>query len=280
VASGGPIEFAMFAKAIAEFEFTLIFANAPIDQFARGHRKAMSKAQKRGALLFFGKAGCVRCHAVAGQSNEMFSDFKMHVLGVPQIAPEFGKGTGNVIFDGPARDEDFGLEQVTGNSVDRYAFRTSPLRNVSLQPAFFHNGAFTRLSDAIRHHLDVFTSARGYNPIAAGVDRDLVQRVGPIEPVLQRVDPLVAFPLLLTPAEFRDLLIFVSDGLLDEHARKQHLCRMIPESVPSGLPVMRFQTCPPCSGSGGRRGKEPCDAGSGNPRTGSHTHSVDEDFME
>ena len=87
----------------------------------------------------------------------------MHVVGVPQIAPVFGVGTGNMIFDGPGEDEDFGLEQITGNPADRYKFRTSPLRNVALQPAFFHNGAFTRLEDAIRHHLDVFESARGYD---------------------------------------------------------------------------------------------------------------------
>ena len=101
----------------------------------------MTDAQKRGALLFFGKAGCVRCHAVAGASNEMFSDFEMHVAGVPQIAPVFGPGTGNSQFDGPGEDEDFGLEEITGDPADRYKFRTSPLRNVALQPAFFHNGA-------------------------------------------------------------------------------------------------------------------------------------------
>ena len=63
------------------------------------------------------------------------------VLGVPQIAPSFAAGTGTVIFDGPGRDEDFVLEQVTGESADRYKFRTSPLRNVALQPAFSRNGA-------------------------------------------------------------------------------------------------------------------------------------------
>ena len=40
-------------------------------------------------------------------------------------------GKGNVIFDGPAEDEDFGLEQVTGNPADRYKFRSSPLRNTA-----------------------------------------------------------------------------------------------------------------------------------------------------
>jgi cytochrome c peroxidase len=242
VASGGPIEFVMFAKAIAEFEFTLVFANAPIDLSARGDLSAMSEPEKRGALLFFGKAGCVRCHAVAGKSNEMFSDFKMHVIAVPQIAPEFGLAKGNVAFDGPGRDEDLGLEQVTGNPVDRYRFRTSPLRNVSLQ-SFFHNGAFTRLEDAIRHHLNVFDSARSYDPIRAGVDKDLTTRVGPIEPVLHRVDMRVAQRLWLTSLEFSELLAFVRDGLLDKRARKQNLCRLKPDSVPSGLPLMRFEGC-------------------------------------
>ena len=145
VAAGGAIDFTMFARAIAEFEFTLVFADAPIDRFARGDRSAMTVPQKKGALLFFGKARCISCHAVSGQSNEMFSDFKMHVAGVPQIAPFFGVDEGNVIFDGPGEDEDFGLEQITGDPTDRYKFRTSPLRNVALQPAFFHNGAFTKL---------------------------------------------------------------------------------------------------------------------------------------
>jgi hypothetical protein len=76
----------------------------------------------------------------------MFSDFAQHVIGVPQVA---GIG-GNVTFDGPGADEDFGLEQVTGNSEDRYMFRTAPLRNAALNRAFMHNGAFLRLEDAIR----------------------------------------------------------------------------------------------------------------------------------
>ncbi|MDF3036328.1 MAG: hypothetical protein K0S28_1602, partial [Paucimonas sp.] len=162
VRDGAPITMMMYARAIAEFEFTLVRANAPIDQFARGQRTAMSASEKRGALLFFGKANCVACHAVAGNSNEMFSDFKNHNVAVPQIAPYFGAGLGNTVFDGPGEDEDFGLEQITGNPADRYKFRTSPLRNVALQPTFFHNGAFTRLQDALQYHVDTIASARKY----------------------------------------------------------------------------------------------------------------------
>ena len=244
VAAGGPIDFIMFGQAITEFEFTLTFANAPIDRFARGDARAMTVSQKKGALAFFGKGKCVQCHAVAGSSNEMFSDFRHHVIGVPQVAPFFGVGQGNVIFDGPGQDEDFGLEQITANAADRYKFRTSPLRNAALQAAFFHNGSFTRLADAIRHHLDVFSSALSYNAIRAGLDRDLTYRVGPIEPVLARVDPLLATPIDLSNDEFQNLVAFVGDGLLDERATRQNLCRLVPSRLPSGFPPMRFETCP------------------------------------
>jgi cytochrome c peroxidase len=243
VADGKPIDFNMFGLAIAEFEFTLTFANAPIDRFARGDRDAMTDSEKRGALLFFGKANCVTCHAVAGDSNEMFTDLKNRVVGAPQIAPYFGAGTGNVIFDGPGQDEDFGLEQITGNEADRYKFRTAPLRNLAVAPAFFHNGALTRLEDAIRYHLDVYESARHYLP-AAGVSVDLTHRLGPIEPVLSRLDRKMRNPIELNRTQFTDLVAFVRDGLLDRRATKENLCKLVPRSVPSGSPLLQFQGCP------------------------------------
>jgi cytochrome c peroxidase len=243
VARGAPIDFSMFGRAIAEFEFTLTFADAPIDRFARGEHTAMTTIQKRGALLFFGRADCVACHAVSGRSAEMFTDAMNHVIGVPQIAPAFGAGAGNMIFDGPGHDEDFGLEQVTGDPADRYKFRTAPLRNLAVVPAFFHNGAFTRLEDAIRHHLDAYESARHYNPVVAAVDADLTGRLGPIEPVLSRLDRHLGRRVELDPREFADLVAFVRDALLDDRATREHLCRFVPRSVPSGSPMMQFQGC-------------------------------------
>ena len=241
---GFKITFPMVGQALAEFQISLTRATAPIDWFARGARSAMTAQQKRGALLFFGSAKCVQCHAVADGSNEMFSDFENRVLGVPQIAPfGFGVGVGNVAFDGPDSNEDFGAEQITGDPADRYKFRTSPLRNVGLQPAFFHNGAFTRLEDAIRHHLDVKKSARSYNAIAAGVASDLTYRQGPIEPVLERLDPLVKRPIRLSAGEFADLVAFVKEGLTDPRATPESLCSLVPPSVPSTLPVLVFEGC-------------------------------------
>ena len=235
VKAGAPITFDDVGRAIAEFEFTLVFADAPIDRYARGVGNAMTPAQKQGATLFFGRAGCVDCHAVSGASNEMFSDFRQHVAGIPQIAPAFA----NVVFDGPGANEDFGLEQATGSTADRYAFRTSPLRNVALQPAFMHNGAFVELEDAIRYHLDAVSGAATYT--TAGLPPDLQGATGPIAPVVARLDPRLRQPVQLSDEEFRSLVDFVRNGLLDPAAKPHRLRRLIPEKLPGGRSTMLFQ---------------------------------------
>jgi cytochrome c peroxidase len=237
VRRGGPITFDEFGRAIAEFEFSQTYANAPIDRFARGDTTAMTAAEKRGAILFFGEAGCVSCHAVSGRSNEMFSDFRQHVIGVPQLVPSDTNNT----FDGPGANEDFGREDFTGKAADRYAFRTAPLRNVALSPAFMHDGAFTSLRATIRHHLDVVASVRSYDPSAQGLPQDLRQ-VGPVDPILALLDPLVATPNLLSSTQqLDDLVAFVGDGLLDPRATADNLRHLVPQSVPSGRPVLEFE---------------------------------------
>jgi cytochrome c peroxidase len=230
VRGGAPVAFDHVARALAEFQFTQTYADAPLDRYARGQRGALGAAEKRGAVLFFGRAGCVACHAVSGRSGEMFSDFREHVVGVPQVAP----ASANVAFDGPGGDEDFGLEQATGDPDDRYAFRTAPLRNVALQPAFMHNGAFVRLEDAVRHHLDPAASARAYTP--AALAPDLRGPVGPVEPVLARLDPRLRAPLRSptprSPTSWRS-----SAGAARPRRAPRAAARLVPERLPGGRPV-------------------------------------------
>jgi cytochrome c peroxidase len=242
VKNGAPIDFFMFGKAIAEFEFNLVFADAPLDQFARGDDNAMSDSEKRGGLLFFGKANCASCHRVDGNSNEMFSDFQEHVIGTPQIFPTFGVNTGNFPFSGPGSNEDFGREERTGDAADRYKFRTAPLRNLRVSPGFFHNGAFVTLEDAIRFHLDVVKAAKSYDPDAANVPSDLRQ-VGPLVPK-SAIAPSLRKAINLTNTEFNDLVRFVKNALTDDRVEKSNLCGLIPARVPSGLPVLTFEGCP------------------------------------
>ena len=195
----------------------------------------MNDDQKKGASLFFGKAKCVQCHAVAGKNNEMFSDFTPHVLGVPQVVPD----DTNSVFDGDG-DEDFGLAQITGDPADRYKFRSSPLRNIAIQAHFFHNGAFDTLEDAIRHHLDVKKSVKSYSP-KGRLPRDLDGPLGPMSPVLARLDPLVKTPIKLTGDEFNQLVAFVRFGLLDLRVMPQTLAALAPDELPSGREPLDFQ---------------------------------------
>jgi cytochrome c peroxidase len=270
-ASGGHVTFAMIGAALAEFQVANSFADAPIDQFARGHRNAMTDSQQRGALLFFTDGGCIGCHGVAGTSGEMFTDFENHVAGIPQVAPRaYGLRPGgnpldptdfpgNLDFAGPNHDEDFGREEVSNDPADRYAFRSSPLRNIALQPAFFHNGSFARLEDAVRYHLNTLRLAPHYDPAAAGIASDLRVRRGPIAPVLAGLDPRIAAlsDRTLSRQEFADLVAFLREGLLDPRARPENLCKTIPRRVPSGLRVLRFEGCPADGRTNGGGGEGP-----------------------
>ena len=109
-----------------------------------------------------------------------------------------------------------------------------------MAPAFFHNGAFGTLEAAIAHHLDVEASLRNYDPVINHVPSDLYP--GPFEGILAvGIDPRLQTPIRLTKKEFRDLVEFVRDGLFDK--RVLQLCRRIPESVPSGMPLQLFEGC-------------------------------------
>ena len=249
VHAGGRITFQMFAEAIAEFDFTLTFADAPIDEYARGRHAALTAAQKRGALLFFGAAGCVACHNVSGRSSELFTDFREHAIGVPQLVPSFT----NNQFDGREANEDFGREDATGNPADRYEFRTPSLRNVAVQPAFMHDGAYTTLRAAIRHHLDVATALRSFDPAKQGLPADLTGPVGPVAPLLGAVDPRLAKPITLTPRQLDELVAFVRGALLDPRAVPERLGSLVPAHVPSGRATLKFEFGTPTSRIHSRR---------------------------
>jgi len=235
IADGRSIVYADIAAALAEFTLTLVRADAPVDQYARGDHDALTTGQKRGGILFFGKARCGECHITNGYASEMFSDFDTHVLGVPQIVPV----TSNAAFDGPGADEDFGLERVTGNERHRYRFRTSPLRNVGYQPSFMHNGAYRCLEDAVRHHLDVYRMVEEYDPQTP--DMPIRGTLAPMGPVLDRLHDLSSHPPPISQDELGDIVAFLRFGLSDPDAHPDRLRSLVPASVPSGLPVHDFQ---------------------------------------
>jgi cytochrome c peroxidase len=167
----------------------------------------------------------------------MFTDFREHAIAVPQLVPR----TTNNAFDGPGANEDFGREDATGDPADRYEFRTPSLRNVAVEAAFMHDGAFTTLAAAIRHHLDAVGSLRSYDPAAQGLPADLTGPIGPTAPLVAALDLRLRTPIVLAPSEFGDLLAFVSAALLDPRAEPANLRKLVPKDVPSGRPVPTFE---------------------------------------
>jgi len=138
------VTFENTAEAIGEYERSMVFINSPWRNYLDGDISALSEQQKQGALLFFnapadGGAGCSACH-----SGPLLSDERHNIVAFPQIG--VGKGDGN------NGDDDFGRERVTGDSQDRYNFRTPSLLNITATAPYGHAGTFDSLERVIRHY--------------------------------------------------------------------------------------------------------------------------------
>jgi cytochrome c peroxidase len=100
-----------------------------------------------------------------------------------------------------------------------------------LQPTFFHNGSFTGLEDAIRHHLNVYASAGNYDPAFCRCQTGPAPH-GPIEPVLMTLAPELKDSISLERDELEDLVAFVRDALQHERVAKKNLWLLFPIPFP------------------------------------------------
>jgi cytochrome c peroxidase len=150
------------AKAIADFERSVMSGDAAWDRWRSGDQTAIGDEARAGDNLFFGRAGCARCHG-----GESFTDWRFHNLGV-------GWDAGKASF---ADDGRFG---VTGNARDRGAFRTPPLRDVAARAPYMHDGSIPTLRAAVEWHLNGGRPNPGLDPLivpAAFSEADVVALV-------------------------------------------------------------------------------------------------------
>ncbi|GLS24713.1 cytochrome-c peroxidase [Marinibactrum halimedae] len=206
--------------AFMEEAFTAL--NSPFDRYLAGDNSALSKSQKRGALLFYGRANCASCHAGGLQT-----DLDFHNIAAPQV------GTGR----GDAAPLDLGRGAITGNKEDDFKFRTPSLRNIELESPYFHNGAYAKLEDAIRHHLNPKDALDNYDanqiePELAGLfqnDKVTINRL------LSTVDPaLYIRGKPLNDSDVQDLMDFMH-ALTDPASL--NMLDIVPDKLPSGLPL-------------------------------------------
>lgn len=226
------INFEDAANAIAAFEATAWRAdNSRFDQLLRGNKHALSKQEKMGMRLFYGKAQCAQCHSGSFQSDQSF-----HAIAMPQVGP--GKGHNSEGYDDG--HEDFGREAVTGDIADRFKFRTPSLRNVALTAPYGHAGAYDSLEAVVRHHL---------SPVESLFNYDATQLALPSSSYLDEQD------LAVMNDEWRVSLIAQRNELKNVHLNKNQFAALmsflhaltdnasldmrhtIPRSVPSQLPL-------------------------------------------
>lgn len=215
------MDFTHAANAISAFvvdSFTL--TESPWDRFLRGDDSALNASQKRGAMLFFGRAQCSRCH-----SGDLLSDQQFYNLAVVPL----GRGPDPYAFV----DRGAAHRSHADRTMD-FSFRTPPLRNVELTAPYMHNGTYTTLEAVIRHKNDALSSLWSYDEgnLTTMFARQLHRSQEVLERVESTVEPLFSTPLGLSDDDIDDLVSFLR-ALTDPRARD--LTDLIPESVPSGL---------------------------------------------
>jgi cytochrome c peroxidase len=218
------LSFVEAANAIAAFEAAAYtYLDSPWDRYVDGDLSALTTAQKRGALLFYGKAKCVNCH-----SGSLLTDQQHYNLAVPQLGP--GKA--------PFQPFDVGRFLESANPDDLFRFRTPPLRNVAATGPWMHNGAFNDLHRVVRHHANPVISLLMYDP-QTQIDQpailDTVMNDWQTQLALIRGIDWPDLPRRLQQREVDDLVEFLE--ALTAPNLEERLIATIPASVPSGLPI-------------------------------------------
>lgn len=223
LAPGEEITFTAIANIIADFiAFEWRADNSLFDRAMQG-KEALPEQAQMGLDLFYGKAGCSTCHSGWFQTDHGF-----HSIAMPQIGP--GKAAR---FENHVRDD--GRLRVTGNADDAFTFRTPSLRNVTLTAPYGHNGAYARLEDVVRHHLDPVAALRSYS-----VEKAALPEFPGAEDQKALLDPTLTeaiaasndlAPISLSDDEVNAILSFLST--LEDPAVRLG----VPAHVPSGLPV-------------------------------------------
>jgi cytochrome c peroxidase len=204
-------------KALAAYQRTLRSGPAPIDRFLAGDVSALSPRARSGWAVFSGPAACTRCHTPdqrsASDGRPLFTDHAFHAIGIGQariarqlpklvIAVARNRSAGmpvDPLLLGNPDVAALGRFVVTLDLSDLGRFKTPGLRNVALTAPYMHDGSVPSLQDAVDHEIYYRGREDGR-------------------------------PLVLTPQERDDLVLFLEEGLttrdfprrvIDPQARSQ-----------------------------------------------------------
>ena len=140
IESRSDIDKFMVAKAIAQYERSIVSANSRYDQYLSDDPNFEFEDEEfEGLLMFFDEptaaadAECFHCHGGANLgSNEFFNNG----------------------LDAPEDLVDLGRENITGNEFDRGKFRAASLRNLELTAPYMHDGRILDLESVVDFYSD------------------------------------------------------------------------------------------------------------------------------
>lgn len=184
--------------ALSAYIRTLLPNQAPWQKWLRGDKDALTPEQKNGAKLFFGKAGCYRCHNGPALNGNTF-----HAIGVNDLCDVPG-----AIRTGIDDTRNLGRGDFTRRAEDMFKFKVPQVYNTKDMPFYFHGSSKQNLREVVEY----------FN---AGVpENDRVPRFNISD---------FFHPLNLTDTEVNELTEFLAEGLYDPK-----LNRYVPEAVLSG----------------------------------------------
>ncbi|MEP6494478.1 MAG: cytochrome c peroxidase [bacterium] len=199
-------------------------------------RAVLTARETRGLALFNDprRGNCASCHRSergADGSHPLFTDYQFGALGVPRN-PEISANRDPAFFDeglcGPVRKDQGARVEYCG------LFKTPTLRNVATRGAFFHNGRFHSLKDALVFYVRRDTDASRWYPRD---ENGVIDKFNDLPPALRGNVDVITLPLtrrsgeqpVWSNAEIGDVIAFLetlNDGFtVDEPDRARPVKR-------------------------------------------------------
>lgn len=130
---GEAISYVTVAKALAQFQRTLVSADSRYDHWIRKEGETLTSLERQGYTIFQQK--CATCH-----STDLFTDNDYHNNGLDSHFSDEGEG------------ELLGRMRITFSPNDLGKYRTPTLRNSALTAPYMHDGRFATLESVVEHY--------------------------------------------------------------------------------------------------------------------------------
>jgi len=171
------IDSSLVAKAISQFERTLISGNSKFDKYLRGET-TLTPQEQNGFNVFMdeAKGDCFHCHG--SDNNPLWTDNAFHNNGLDESFT------------------DLGLGKVSGDPADNGKFKSPSIRNLAFTAPYMHDGRFATLEQVINHYSEGLKASSTIDPLMKKVSQ------GGVGLSPQDKADLKAFLLSLTDDDF------------------------------------------------------------------------------